>query len=283
MLIEAGLLTEQQLKIALNEQRKWGGRLGRTVVEMGFVTETAIGQVLAKQLSLPSFDLDTQPVNPQAATWMRLDLCERYGVFPLGINHRDRTLSVATSDPTNLEHLQAIEFATNMKVQPTVATASAIERAIRRYYFGEEPSAPRPPPPPPKQSAPAPAPPPAPPPIVPVTVAPPHPTGPAAGPANDTSFELDELLGAPPRRTTEQPAIAIPISSPTPVPITAAALSNAIEVSLRREIAVLREKVDALEEINTSQVRALRVLLELLIESGLVTRDEYLEKLHAPD
>ena len=283
MLIEAGLLTEQQLKIALNEQRKWGGRLGRTVVEMGFVTETAIGQVLAKQLSLPSFDLDTQPVNPQAATWMRLDLCERYGVFPLGINHRDRTLSVATSDPTNLEHLQAIEFATNMKVQPTVATASAIERAIRRYYFGEEPSAPRPPPPPPKQSAPAPAPPPAPPPIVPVTVAPPHPTGPAAGPATDTSFELDELLGAPPRRTTEQPAIAIPISSPTPVPITAAALSNAIEVSLRREIAVLREKVDALEEINTSQVRALRVLLELLIESGLVTRDEYLEKLHAPD
>lgn len=281
LLIEAGLLSEQQLKIALNEQRKWGGRLGRTVVEMGFVTETAIGQVLAKQLSLPSFDLDTQSVNPQAATWLRLDLCERYGVFPLGINHRDRTISVATSDPTNLEHLQAIEFATNMKVQPTVSTASAIERAIRRYYFGEEPSAPRPPPPAPRQSAPAPAPAPAPPPL-PVAAAPAQPA-----PANDTSFELDELLGAPPRKTTELPALSIPVhhptSSPTPVPITAAALSNAIEVSLRREIAVLREKVDALEEINTSQVRALRVLLELLIESGLVTRDEYLEKLHAPD
>jgi hypothetical protein len=75
----------------------------------------------------------------------------------------------------------------------------------------------------------------------------------------------------------------IPVSSPTPVPLTAAAMSNAIEVSLRREIAVLREKIDSLEEINGSQVRALRVLLELLIESGLLTRDEYLEKLHAPD
>jgi type IV pilus assembly protein PilB len=278
LLIEAGLLTEQQLKIALNEQRKWGGRLGRTVVEMGFVTETAIGQVLAKQLSLPSFDLDTQQVNAQAATWLRLDICERYGVFPLGINHRDRTIQVATSDPTNLEHLQAIEFATNMKVLPVVATASSIERAIRRYYFGEEPSAPRPPPPPPKNTAPPPAPPPA-------IVAPP-PAVAAGGPPplrNDTSFELDELLGAPPRKTTEQPAIAIPLSTPTPVPMAAGALSNAIEVSLRREIAVLREKIDALEEINTSQVRALRVLLELLIESGLVTRDEYLEKLHAPD
>lgn len=279
LLIEAGLLSEQQLKIALNEQRKWGGRLGRTVVEMGFVTETAIGQVLAKQLSLPSFDLDTEPVNPQAATWLRLDICERYGVFPLGINHRDRTISIATSDPTNLEHLQAIEFATNMKVLPTVATASAIERAIRRYYFGENPSAPRPPPPAPRQTAPAPAPPPAPPPLA---------AAPQPAPANDTSFELDELLGAPPRKTTELPALSNPVpqkalSSPTPVPITAAALSNAIEVSLRREIAVLREKIDALEEINSSQVRALRVLLELLIESGLVTRDEYLEKLHAPD
>ena len=44
---------------------------------------------------------------------------------------------------------------------------------------------------------------------------------------------------------------------------------------------MLREQVSALEEINGSQVRALRVLLELLIESGLVTRDEYLDKLHA--
>lgn len=276
LLIEAGLLTEQQLKVALNEQRKWGGRLGRTIVEMGFVTETAMATVLAKQLDLPMFDLDTQKVASDAARWLRLDLCERYGVFPLGLNHSTRTLSVATSDPTNLEHLQAISFATNLKVVPTVSTASAIERAIRKYYFGEEPpSAPRPPP---KASAPT----------------APSPSAPQPAPSappvqgklvNDTSFELDELLGAPPRKTAEQPAVdlPIPISSPTPVPISAAALSNAIEVSLRREIAVLREKVDALEEINTSQVRALRVLLELLIESGLVTRDEYLDKLHAPD
>ena len=44
---------------------------------------------------------------------------------------------------------------------------------------------------------------------------------------------------------------------------------------------MLREQVDALEELNGSQVRALRVLLEVLIESGIVTRDEYLEKLHS--
>ncbi|MFZ5443110.1 MAG: hypothetical protein ACOZQL_24090, partial [Myxococcota bacterium] len=162
LLIDAGLLTDQQLKVALNEQRKWGGRLGRTVVELGFVTETAISEVLAAQLELPSIDLDTQELPAAAPTWLRLDLCERYGVFPVSSNPAARSLSVATADPTNIEHLQAIEFATNLKVQPVVSTISAIERAIRRYYFGENPSAPRPivpaPVPPSLASAPTPQP-----------------------------------------------------------------------------------------------------------------------------
>jgi type IV pilus assembly protein PilB len=258
LLIEAGLLSDEQLKIALNEQRKWGGRLGRTVLEMGFVTESAMAQVLAQQLQLPSIDLDSTPVNTAAPTWLRLDLCERYGVFP--VEQTGRNITVATSDPTNFEHLQAIGFATNCKVLPVVATASAIERAIRRYYFGEDPSAPRPP--------------------TPVAQQPPEPKAPSTVEA--TSFELDELLGAAPHRTGEV-AISIPISSPTPVPPSPQATANAMEVSLRREIAVLREKIDSLEAINGSQVRALRVLLEVLIESGLVGRDEYLEKLNAPD
>jgi type IV pilus assembly protein PilB len=264
LLIEAGLLSEPQLKAALNEQRKWGGRLGRTVVELGFVTETAIGQVLAKQLELPSIDLDTATLPENAASWLRLDLCERYGVFPVATSPQTRTISIATSDPTNLEHIQAIEFATNMKVTSIVATASAIERAIRKYYFGEAPP-----------SAPKPAP-----------VAAPARAPAAAAPmasSPSTNFELDELLGEAPRKTSEHPAVNIPISTPTPAPLSAQALANAVEVSLRRELSVLREKVDSLEEINASQVRALRVLLEVLIESGLVTRDEYLEKLHLPE
>lgn len=252
LLIEAGLISETQLKAALSEQRKWGGRLGRTVAELGFATETAIGQMLARQLELPSVDLDTTQLPAGAPTWLRLDLCERYGVFPLALNPGARTISIATSDPTNLEHLQAIEFSTNMKVMPTVATASAIERAIRKYYFGEHvdplPSAPRP-------------------------TANPHDER-ALG---DTHFELDALLGQPPRKTEELPALVQP-SGPA-----VTANNTAAEAQLRKELAVLREKTEALEEINTSQVRALRVLLELMIESGLVTRDEYLEKLHAPE
>jgi type IV pilus assembly protein PilB len=269
LLIESGLISDAQLKAALNEQRKWGGRLGRTVVELGFATETAMATALAKQLELPSVDLDTAQLPAAAPTWMRLDLCERYGVFPLEINQGARAIRIATADPTNVEQLQALEFATNLKVLPTVATTSAIERAIRKYYFGEQveaaPSAPRPQEPRSQEAAQA--------------LAPKQPRA-----VTDTSFELDALLGEPPRKTAEVPVVA----QPAPVAQAAAkaavpAINTAVEAQLRKEIAVLREKAEALEEINASQVRALRVLLELLIESGLVTRDEYLEKLHSPE
>lgn len=262
LLIESGLITEQQLKAALNEQRKWGGRLGRTVVELGFATETAMALALAKQLELPSVELDTLQLPAAAPTWLRLDLCERYGVFPLELNPAARAIRIATADPTNVEQLQALEFATNLKVVPTVATTSAIERAIRKYYFGEHvdapASAPRPQTAPPRQER----------------------------AFTNTSFELDALLGEAPRKTAEVPAVAQPApAAPAAVAAKAAvtAINTAVEGQLRKEIAVLREKAEALEEINASQVRALRVLLELLIESGLVTRDEYLEKLHAPE
>lgn len=247
LLIEAGLIDETQLKAALNEQRKWGGRLGRTVVEMGFVTETAMSEVLARQLELPIIDLDTVKVAPGTTALLRLDLCERYGVFPIDRDLTSRTISIATSDPTNVEHLQALEFATNLKVLPTVCTASAIERAIRHHYFGETPE-------------PAPA-----------TIRPERLV------VNETTYELDALMGevAPEPEPLERTQASPQPSAPSPL--------GATEAALRQEIAVLREKVDALEELGASQVRAVRVLLELLIESGLVTRDEYLEKLHAPE
>lgn len=254
LLVDAGLIKDEQLKAALNEQRKWGGRLGRTVIEMGFVTESAMAEVLAKQLELPVIDLDTAEISEDAPKWLRIDICERYGVFPVSLDRSARQLSVATSDPTNVEHLSAVQFATSSKVLPVVATASAIERAIRRYYFGEH--------------------------VEPVTgpvsttpVPPPSSAASSTAPRGDTSYELDSLLG----NTDGERSIEVPIivSSPTPVPT--------MEAQLRREIAVLREKIDSLEEISSSQVRALRSLLEILIESGLVTRDEYLEKLHEPE
>lgn len=242
------MINEDHLKAALNEQRKWGGRLGRTVVEMGFVKEADMVHVLAQQLQLRTVDLDQAQLPARITDCLRLDLAERYGVFPLGVDAQGHTLFVATSDPTNVEHVQELEFATNMQLELAVATGSSIDRAIRRYYFGEN--------------------------VVPTATIRPDELG-----VNETTFELDELMGeaaaAPPSRP--EPRKTAPASPPAP-----SAVPGEV-AALKHEVAVLREQVQALEAISTSQVRALRVLLEILIESGLVTREEYLEHLHRPD
>jgi hypothetical protein len=67
---------------------------------------------------------------------------------------------------------------------------------------------------------------------------------------------------------------------PPPAPLEA---RPDVETRLRQEIAVLKEQVEALESITSSQVRALRSLLEILIESGLITREEYLARVHRPE
>lgn len=238
LLVTAGLISDVQLKAALNEQKKWGGRLGRTVVELGFTTEETMVKVLASQLSLPSIDLDTATLPESIVEYLRLDLAEHYGVFPLRVDVANQSLSIATSDPTNGEALRALALATNLLITPTVASASSIDRAIRRYYFGEVPSG-----------------------ITPAIVIDTRAASPAPSDQSrgvDTTYQLDQLLGTETHR-------------PTP---------NEVELTLRRELSALRQKVDSLEAINTSQVRAMRALLELLIESGLIARDEYLQKLH---
>ncbi len=221
------MISDEQLKTALKEQQKWGGRLGKILVELGFVTETSLAAVLAQQIELPVIDLDVVALDIRATQLVRLDLCERYGVFPTSVDDQTNVLCIATADPINLDHLRAIEFATQMRVSPLVATESAIARAIRRFYFGE----------------------------VEVT-----PQAEVAG----TTFDLREMLA-------EKPAP----SAPQQLPL------KAQPDETFSEIAALAAKIKALEELNAAHVKALRSLLEVLIEAGLVSREEYLQKLHA--
>jgi type IV pilus assembly protein PilB len=238
LLVEAGLLNDHQLNAALNEQRKWGGRLGRVLVDMGFLDEGTIVSLLGQQLGLHVADIDNMNIEPELTKILRLDLAERYGVFPLRTDRATKTLLVATSDPTNVDQLQELEFATGMKVLPAVAAASAIDRAIRRYYFGES--------------------------IVATQVVRADPSN-----ANETTFELDALMDLQ--------------SAPVSEPQAARASAPLSEPDLQRDIAALKEQVEALERVSASQVRAVRSLLEVLIHSGIVTRDEYLERLHLSD
>ncbi len=224
--MEAGLIDELKLKAALAEQRKWGGKLGRTLVDMGFVDEDSMAMALSRQLGIPVISLDTAKLAPDVVQLMRVDVAERYGVFPVAGDRKTKTLTIASSDPTNMEAIQELQFHTGMKITVNVATASGIDRAIRRYYYGESTTS----------SATA----------TPVTFG-----------VTETTFDPDLLT-----RSGDVPKAANGSAPP----------------ELLERLDELTEKVASLERVMASQVKALRGVLELLVEKGVVSRDEYLSK-----
>lgn len=137
ILLDAGLLTEAQLLSALGEQRKWGGKLGHTLVQLGYVNEGAMAHALSHQLDLPTVDLDEFEPPAPVESLLRADLAERYGVFPLSLDAAQQVLTVATSDPTNTDALQELALHLGRQVRVAVSSASAIERAIQLHYHGE--------------------------------------------------------------------------------------------------------------------------------------------------
>ena len=132
--MDAGLVTEAQLRVALSEQRKWGGRLGHTLVQLGYVEEQAMVTSLSRQLNLAVVDLDAMELSPQLAQHLRFEVAERYGVVPLSADTKKRHIQVATSDPTHQDVMQALTFQTGMKVELVVSGSGAIDRALRRVY-----------------------------------------------------------------------------------------------------------------------------------------------------
>ena len=140
LLVEAERISEIQLAAALHSQRTWGGKLGSTLVRMGFVREEEILECLSAQLRLPSVDFRKVQVSPKATQAVPLHIAEKYGVMPVAAKEElgKKSLILAMADPTDLNVVREIEFQTGMAVRPVIAAESAITKAIDRYYRGRE-------------------------------------------------------------------------------------------------------------------------------------------------
>jgi len=136
VLIDAGLINDTQLSAALQSQRTWGGKLGSTLVRMGFAKEEDILKALSSQLLLPAVDFNKVKVSQRAIHSVPLRIAEKYHVIPVAVRDEQgkRELVMVMSDPTNLDSISEIEFQTGCRVRPAVATDSAISRAIDFYY-----------------------------------------------------------------------------------------------------------------------------------------------------
>jgi len=132
ILLQQGLLTEQQLNAALDEQRKSGRKLGRVFVDKGFVSEEQISTALAKQLQVPYVNLKQFTVKPELANRLPETQARRFRAIVL--EDAGAFFRVAMADPTDLFAYDEIARALKRDIQLAVVTESLLLQTIDRVY-----------------------------------------------------------------------------------------------------------------------------------------------------
>ena len=131
-LLEAQLISEEQIRTALQVQEVSGSRLGSILVEMGAVSESTLLQFLSQQYGVSTIDLSTCQVDPELLTLIPIEMAKKYTVIP--VRKTGSRLMLAMVDPSNTSVLDEIKFLVGVHVVPIVAMESDILLAIRRLY-----------------------------------------------------------------------------------------------------------------------------------------------------
>ncbi len=131
ILVEQGLVTQEQVDAALAEQMRVPKSLGRILIDLRLIKETDLVRALAHQIGMEFVDLTDYSVDPAVTALIPESMAKRYRALPIG--ERDGRLLVAMSDPANVYALDDIRTVTGREVQPVVATAADVNAAISKY------------------------------------------------------------------------------------------------------------------------------------------------------
>ena len=139
ILISQGILTEDQLRIALLEQMKSKLPVGKLLVNLGFVSEATLRDALSEKLGLQSVDLSQIIVDSQAMKLVPRDFALRHHIFPVALDRERGTLIVALSDTNNLVALDQLRarLRGELELETRLAGDTEISRAIEQYYGHE--------------------------------------------------------------------------------------------------------------------------------------------------
>lgn len=231
LLLRHGAITPEQLQQALDEKEKWGGELGRILVDLGFISEQLLVKATARQLGIPVANPAEDALPAEIVKAFGVQVCERFGVIPVGGDLKRMVLQVATSEPTNLQQIRTIERTTGYRMEPVAATSESIERAVRKFFYGEGGTAA-----PAEGSAPPGA---------------PEPEAPPASPPGSGRALLEAF--------TERLDMVEKLVEQLPA---------------NPHFASLLARLERLEQIGASEVEVIRGLLEVLLEKGVLTREE---------
>jgi type IV pilus assembly protein PilB len=132
LLTKASLISPDQLKEALKLQKETGGKLGETLIKLGFVAEEDITECLSQQFGVPSINLAHFEIDSSVIKLIPPDVARKYNILP--VNKTGATVTIAMADPTNVFAMDDIKFMTGYNVEPVVASELGIKAAIDKYY-----------------------------------------------------------------------------------------------------------------------------------------------------
>lgn len=135
LLVDAGVITAEQLSDALTKQRELGMRLGETLVELKFTDENEIAEALHQQMGFPIAKIREAKLAPEVIGLLPENIVRKHNVLPFELDpDNPNILRVAMADPLDIIAIDDLAIVTNMQIDAMVATPSDIYFGIERYY-----------------------------------------------------------------------------------------------------------------------------------------------------
>ena len=135
-LIEAGLITEDQLQVALTEQRRHDKPLGRILVDLGLISEAMLRDTLGESLGHDSIDLSMVIPDPDALQMVPKNIARRYSMLPINFDKNQKMLTLAMADTFNVVAMDQVAalLGSGVRIETLVAGEAEIEASIEQFY-----------------------------------------------------------------------------------------------------------------------------------------------------
>jgi type IV pilus assembly protein PilB len=140
VLVQQGLITEEQLKTAIASQQRNKGRIGETLVKLGIITEEQMASALGSQLALPFYSSENADLlKPQGDQDLEklvpADFAKKNNCLPL--SKHLHSLTCAVDDPLDFLKIDNLKRLTGCEINLVIATPTALKKAITDFYFSE--------------------------------------------------------------------------------------------------------------------------------------------------
>lgn len=132
VLLERGVINRKEIEQALEHQKEHGGIMGQILIQLGFVTEDEVALALTAQYGFPYLPLNNYEIDGDLTMLIPEEMARKYCL--IAIDRIGNALTLAMSDPSNIEAIEAIELMTKCVVQTFVSAPSNIVVAIDKYY-----------------------------------------------------------------------------------------------------------------------------------------------------